>query len=365
MKQFEELIDQARSQTLSPGEKTALWTEIERHTHGHPARIRRGTVRRLSPYLFSHPFRYAAATALAISLVLVSVAEAALPGDILYPVKIQVTERIAASVSPTPRAKAAVQTALIERRLKEAEQVIERSSKDRVPPDEAVVAELTERVAKHVKAAHEKIGEIQQEDPETAVEASSELKVAIGSHKSALADIEEGNGSEDNADIVGLNTVLDEAASSTDVLQNDIEEDLEIQASSTVIRIASERIERLDGRIERAKSRIERVGNADQARKAARRIAEAETLADDARKRVSEKQREGLMDLIDSAESLAGSVELLKPDRPRNDGPDQEKGPASSNDIPDAIHSSSDHLPDSSNDIPSLLNASSSDTEGI
>ena len=60
----------------------------------------------------------------------VSAAQGALPGDLLYPVKVSINEKVEVALAPTPAAKAQVQVRLAERRVDEARELSMRGRLD-------------------------------------------------------------------------------------------------------------------------------------------------------------------------------------------------------------------------------------------
>src|SRR3989344_1189344 len=92
-------------------------------------------------------------------------AEGALPGDILYPVKVHVNEEMRATLTVSPKAKADWQVVRAERRLEEAA-TLALSGK----LDDATRAELDTNLAEHVKVAGE--NKRQLEDMNDASDAS-------------------------------------------------------------------------------------------------------------------------------------------------------------------------------------------------
>lgn len=92
-------------------------------------------------------------------------AEGALPGDILYPVKVHVNEEMRATLATTPKAKADWQVSRAERRLEEAA-TLALSGK----LDDVTRAELDTNLDAHVKLANE--NRMQLEDDNDAAAAS-------------------------------------------------------------------------------------------------------------------------------------------------------------------------------------------------
>lgn len=119
---------------------------------------------------FSIFFMRHSVPALAAVIVLVgggtaAAAEGALPGDILYPIKVRVNEEMRATLATTPKAKADWQVSRAERRLEEAA-TLALSGK----LDDATRADLDTNLDAHVKVANEK--RIQLEEENEVAEAS-------------------------------------------------------------------------------------------------------------------------------------------------------------------------------------------------
>ena len=125
----------------------------------------RTVLNRRSPYVFmSYHMRMALA-----GLVLfvfagtstVSAAQGALPGDLLYPVKVSVNEKVEVALAPTPAAKAEVQVRLAERRVDEAREL---SVRGRL--DEKTAKILTDDFDKHSAQALALTEPGEQDEPE-------------------------------------------------------------------------------------------------------------------------------------------------------------------------------------------------------
>jgi len=119
---------------------------------------------------FSLFFMRRSVPALAAVLVLIgggtaAAAEGALPGDILYPIKVHVNEEMRATLATTPKAKADWQVSRAERRLEEAATLALSGKLDDVKR-----AELDTNLDAHVKIASE--NRIRLEDDNDAVGAS-------------------------------------------------------------------------------------------------------------------------------------------------------------------------------------------------
>lgn len=143
-----------------------------------------------SPWTFFHFHRTAAmsfsAAALAI-LVTTGVAaasEGTIPGDILYPIKVHVTEEARSAILRTPAAKAAWETRRLERRLAEAEKIVQRNVNPRALSSLGIdINAHTERVQNSIDDM-ERSGNIQ-----AAAEASSNIEAPLAAHKKILQEM--------------------------------------------------------------------------------------------------------------------------------------------------------------------------------
>lgn len=133
MEKFEQQLNTAKGVRMSPDEKGIVRYNLSSFIDKHPAKaIHRAPATerfaRISPYSapsMSHFFTAGKILAFALILVMVSggtlafAAENALPGDVLYPIKINVNEPIRGALAVTPEEKADWQATRVERRLSE------------------------------------------------------------------------------------------------------------------------------------------------------------------------------------------------------------------------------------------------------
>src|SRR3989338_9046963 len=96
----------------------------------------------------------------------VSAAQGALPGDLLYPVKVSINEKVEVALAPTPAAKAEVQVRLAERRVEEAQKL---SSQGRLNKKTAKI--LSDDFDEHAAQAVALAGPEPQEQITTAASA--------------------------------------------------------------------------------------------------------------------------------------------------------------------------------------------------
>lgn len=142
-----------------------------------------------SPYFF-YSFQFIMSRAVAATLVLalfvgggtVYAAERALPGDMLYIVKIAINEQAEEALAFTPVAKASVSAELASRRIEEAEAL---AVQGKLTAD--LSAKLEERFAAHAERADELALELEGDDPESAAEVRAQLRASLFAHSAILA----------------------------------------------------------------------------------------------------------------------------------------------------------------------------------
>ena len=117
---FEKYIENAKEVKLTSAEKTTMLNSLREFVDAHP--IEEVVP---SPFLFSFVrYRSLVGVLAAVFLIVFGTTSAAgysLPGDILYPVKINVNEKVKGYIASARGAKAEFETGLAFERLKEAE----------------------------------------------------------------------------------------------------------------------------------------------------------------------------------------------------------------------------------------------------
>src|SRR3989338_4824684 len=118
MTNLRNIRNEAEKIRLSIAEKSAMRASI----FGTPTPV----VLHRSSYVFLSP-RYLVPLFVVLVVFIgggtTSAAQGALPGDLLYPVKVSINETVEVALAPTPAAKAEVQVRLAERRVEEAQKL--------------------------------------------------------------------------------------------------------------------------------------------------------------------------------------------------------------------------------------------------
>jgi hypothetical protein len=144
----------------------------------------------VSPYSFmrkARGFKILSATVIGGILIGGTVsfaAEGSLPGNVLYPVKTELNERVRSVVAVTPQAKADWDIKLVERRLSEVKEV---GLLETVPLETKEVARAN--VKKYTERAQKRIVELDDnEDDEYALLAAENLARVLQEHESILLE---------------------------------------------------------------------------------------------------------------------------------------------------------------------------------
>ena len=161
MTNLRNIRNEAEKIRLSGAEKSAMRASI----FGTPTPV----VLHRSSYVFLSP-RYLVPLFVVLVVFIgggtTSAAQGALPGDLLYPVKVSINEKVEVALAPTPAAKAEVQVRLAERRVEEAQKL---SSQGRLNKKTAKI--LSDDFDEHAAQAVALAGPEPQEQITTAASA--------------------------------------------------------------------------------------------------------------------------------------------------------------------------------------------------
>ncbi len=179
--QFDKFIRDFDKIRMSANEKNEIRNRLEVFAR------EKTTLLQISPY-FTHVtfFKKTLAVAL-IAVLFISASKPAsakaLPGELLYPVKI-IHEKIVAATIKIPEKKIQFEIKQTETRIKEAVQLAKQKKLD----DEKQT-QLAVEIKEHVNGVSEKIEEIKQNDPERALTLNSDLKTILKINSEALKEV--------------------------------------------------------------------------------------------------------------------------------------------------------------------------------
>lgn len=219
----------ARRIVLDKNEREGLRLRIAAFQKDHPLPAgytidmpRRSLLRGWMPVLFSLPIARPMVPFLAAVLILLTAgggaayaAEGALPGDALYPIKTQVTERVLAGLAVTARGHAAIEASLAKRRLAEAETLAAGQGLASLDAKQRVA--LAENFRTHAENAKQGIAAVEQEgDADTAAELASDFEAGLRAHEQILLRLPAPAGKPEESDILIGNFLTHIAAARRD-----------------------------------------------------------------------------------------------------------------------------------------------------
>ena len=200
--EFDKLIDTAKNLELGAAEKESMKTALLSHTQENPVRIwndARLNIKRqkssfnilealsLRPILLVKNMAIGLIIALLFSGGISFAAENALPGDILYPVKIGINEEVRSALTFDSEAKAHWSSRVVERRLEEAEELIAQGG---------LSADAREKIEtnfeKHAENVREIVAQFETEkNLKAASDIESNFEVSLRAHENILNHIAE------------------------------------------------------------------------------------------------------------------------------------------------------------------------------
>ena len=185
MSDFEKQLERhARSTKLSAAEKRELKARVVSYMEYHP---RRETVaaKKAQAYIESQPYtlisihnRIFQATigtmAIFVLVVIPAVAERAVPGDVLYPIKVSINEEVRSTLTFDATEKIEWETERLERRIAEVRLLAEEGKLTEETEQRAVMA-----VKAHAEAAQGEINKLKESDVDAATLAEVEFESAL------------------------------------------------------------------------------------------------------------------------------------------------------------------------------------------
>jgi len=219
MKRFgAQLNKKAQNIRLSMAERSLLRERVVSYMEYHP--LPKDITKEVSvAEMVSDPYKafnfsrfrlsgFIGALAMMVLVVVPVFAEHAMPGDVLYPVKVQFNEELRSTLSFSPYAKVEWETKRLERRLSEA-----RLLADEGRLTEEIEAEVAQAVQAHSYAAQQGIATIRSSDSDEAALAEITFASALEVQSEVLASRKEQSG-EAGRSVAALATVITEARKS-------------------------------------------------------------------------------------------------------------------------------------------------------
>lgn len=200
-KELEKLIQSAKQIKLSPEKKDLIRAHIQDFIELTPI-TKTASKPTLSPFVsrvsvsyFSKAISFALIVLIAGGGTISYASEDTLPGDTLYTVKVNVKEPLEEKLAFTPQAKLEVKTKQVEKRLTEAQTLLQNN--DTSPEKHK---EVEDRVEKQVEEISQTITELQEKgDVETILSTTSKLQPVLKAHQEALKKEVAENSSEETS----------------------------------------------------------------------------------------------------------------------------------------------------------------------
>jgi len=179
--ELENLKEYPSKISLTSGEKFDMLQNLRAYSNAHPVRSRYSIFMKYS-------LAYASAFALIVGTGATSfAAEASLPGDILYPVKTNINEKVFETINFSKASKAQVAVGFMDKRMKELEKMII-TQKD-TPEKIDIIVEKLEENKKDLEEYTEQVEPTDHEEVQRTADLYTELETIIDTHIDILEDI--------------------------------------------------------------------------------------------------------------------------------------------------------------------------------
>ncbi|MBI2474344.1 MAG: hypothetical protein HYV68_01455 [Candidatus Taylorbacteria bacterium] len=244
---FKQVIEGGKKISLTSEEKARIWRYLEAHTKTVPTatgaihKAWTEQVRWLLAYELSAGRSIMALAALFVVLAgggTSYAASGALPGEVLYPIKVNFNEKLQTLAALSPESQAALKVNLAAKRLEEAAVLV---AENKLTPE--LADQVSANFEKYEDDAEKQIAKLKGKSATSSIKAtvdvSSKLEASLKAHESLLQRLED-NGADEKA-VLRLNVSV--KARLVEAKENRIKNDSDelVMASSTVgVRAASE-----------------------------------------------------------------------------------------------------------------------------
>lgn len=186
-KSLRQLFQESRNLNLSEKEKLKIFENLKKYAAG--ADVRNGNLARHHLWSKLNPFKIKNMPILLAILIALGggtsfAAQSSLPGDVLYPVKVDVNEQVSGWFALTPQAKAANDAAIANTRLTEAEEL---AAQGRLNSN--VKAQLEANFQAHADKAQAEIKNLENSDAAAAANVSNDFATSLKAHEQILTSI--------------------------------------------------------------------------------------------------------------------------------------------------------------------------------
>jgi hypothetical protein len=181
-------------------------------------------------------------------------AEGSLPGDILYPVKINVNEQVRGLFSFSEEAKAEWEARVAERRLEEAESL---SSENNLSLDAR--AKIQENFTEYADRVEARIETLSAKDPEKALELAGHFEISLKAHSNILNSFAVLANTSVRAEIHKLSVKVDEEGRQAGGQKSEAEQDVRAEKGPEVQSAAEGKRTAAINKIAEVRKQIERI----------------------------------------------------------------------------------------------------------
>jgi len=195
---FNNLIKAMKNEKMTGEEKTSIRFRVETFANNNPVKGFPSPYLKISPYFSKFSFANLSkivGTALLLTIIgvggLTYASASALPGDLLYPIKINIKEKIEEKLAFTMEEKNTVKYKKIETRFKEVETLIK---KNKITPEKRAIAETG--IATEKQNIENNLEVMSKEDPEVANLTKTNLEALIQTHQEKIDTLIEEKGDE-------------------------------------------------------------------------------------------------------------------------------------------------------------------------
>ncbi len=178
---FENIKNKIKEKGLTDHERSVMRDHLLTYAREHPVGVLSGWVSS-----FWHIPRGAVLVVAIMAVTgLTYAAEPSLPGDFLYPLKVDVTERVKGVLITSPVERAHYEIALVDKRLTEAETLAVQGKLDK-----KAVQVIEDKIDEHTDTVKEHVETIKQEDKREAVNVAGQLADSLAKHEATISVIE-------------------------------------------------------------------------------------------------------------------------------------------------------------------------------
>jgi len=242
-KPLKQLLQEAKSFNLSGDEKSLIRSKLQ--THVRNSFIARQYMYRSKLKIIKLVFIKPMPIFIVILLALGGTsfaAEKALPGDVFYPVKLNVNEHVQGWLSLSDEARANWETVLASRRLSEAEKLAVNSKLDA-----KTEAKIESNFEKHANKAQERIAKLADVDVKAAADIAANFQTFLEAHNRILMDISTSKDGDIKSQLKAI--ILKVKAETEDISDDRVKNEDEVKTGTDVQTAAEGRLNAAENKL--------------------------------------------------------------------------------------------------------------------